>query len=356
MNTPFLQLLITNLKEFFREPGAWFWALLFPILMSGGLGLAFTEKGELIQSVAIVMDSNEKEIQTKLEPDGAGWKKKIGNKTLGYTTYKFLPATWNEAIVLLKKGKVDLIVRKTADSTNYHFDPLNPEAQLAYIQLSGILEGKSVEYNEASIRPLTQKGTRYIDFLIPGLMTMGIMMSCLWGTSYGLIDKRSKKLLRRMVATPMKKSTFLLSIISARLLLTTIECTILLLFAFLAFDIQIQGTIIGLVLMFISGNIIFNGIGIILGSRTGNVMVGNGIINAVVLPMMILSGIFFSYQNFPDWAVKIIKLFPLTLLADTCRSIFNEGIGLSEVLLPFSILSGVGLLFMAIGLKIFRWY
>lgn len=357
MKSPFFQLLKVFIKEFFRDPGAWFWAILFPVLMAGGLGLAFTEKGERVQTVGVVSPDNGNAITLMLgrQDDGA-WQKRIGNEKLGYTTYKLIPVSWEEAITQLKKGKVNLIIRHENDSIIYYFDPLNPEAQLTYIQLSGVLEGKSIAYNESNIHPLTQQGTRYIDFLVPGLIAMGVMMSSLWGTSYGLIDKRSKKLLRRMVATPMRKFTFMTALLTSRFFLTTIESVILLLFAFVAFDIVIQGSIVGLILIFIAGNIIFNGIAVLLGSRTGNTQVGNGIINAVVLPMMVLSGIFFSYHNFPAWAVSIIKLFPLTLLADTIRSIFNEGMTLTEVMLPFTILCSVGIFCIIIGVRIFKWY
>jgi len=185
---------------------------------------------------------------------------------------------------------------------------------------------------------------------------MNVMMSCMWGISYGIIDRRSKKLLRRMVATPMKKSYFLLSLFTVRFAMNFIESGLLVLFAWLAFDIKIQGNAAALLTIFLAGNFAFAGIAIFASSYTANTEVGNGLINAVVMPMMVLSGVFFSYHNFPDWSITVIQKLPLTMLADGIRSIFNEGAGFGDVFLPFGVLTAIGVLFFSLGLKIFRWH
>jgi ABC-type multidrug transport system permease subunit len=178
----------------------------------------------------------------------------------------------------------------------------------------------------------------------------------MWGISYGIIEKRSKKLLRRLVATPMKKSHFLIALITVRVTMNFIEALALIFFALLAFNLTIQGSISALILLFIAGNIAFAGIAVFVSSHTSNTEVGNGLINAVVMPMMVLSGIFFSYQNFPDWSINVIKMLPLTMLTDGIRSIFNEGAGYNEIALPFLVLSATGILFFGAGLKIFKWH
>ena len=185
---------------------------------------------------------------------------------------------------------------------------------------------------------------------------MGMMMSSIWGLGYGIIENRSKKLLRRMIATPMKKSYFLISLISVRSIMNLIEAGLLFLFSYLVFGITIQGSILALFLIFIAGNVGFAGIAILTSSRTGNPEVGNGLINAISTPMIVLSGIFFSYHNFPDWAVGFIKILPLTLLADGIRSIFIEGAGLPDVIVPFFALLITGVACFYIGLKLFKWY
>jgi ABC-type multidrug transport system permease subunit len=165
-----------------------------------------------------------------------------------------------------------------------------------------------------------------------------------------------KKLLRRMVATPMRKRDFLLSNLITRTLIGAFETIVLLLFAFLYFSISLEGSILAFVLVYFAGIMAFAGIAIVVSSRTANSQIGNGLINAVSLPMMILSGIFFSYHNFPDWCIPFIKYVPLTLLADSIRGIFIEGAGLSDIIIPAVVLAATGVVTFFTGLKMYKWY
>jgi ABC-2 type transport system permease protein len=368
-----IQLTLAHFKEIIREPGVIFWGIVFPILMALGLGIAFTKKGEQVRTVAIINQAGQSESllkeldrlfkhQGKILPAGDhlpfNYEFTLVNEKTGNIIFRFTFTDWQDAMILLKRGNIDLILEIDSGKLTYHFDPMKPEAQLLYFQLSKFLNSQSQATSEAAeeITPLTLAGTRYIDFLIPGLIAMGIMMSCLWGISYGIIDKRSKKLLRRMIATPMKRSFFLISLITVRMGMNFLEAALLFLFAWLFFNISIQGNILALAAMFITGNIAFSGIAILASCRTANTEIGNGLINAVVLPMTVLSGIFFSYHNFPEWSIPFIQKLPLTMLADGIRSIFNEGAGIKDIFWPSIILSVIGILFFSAGLKIFKWY
>ena len=369
------QLISALFREIIREPGVLFWGILFPILMSLGLGLAFTKKTDVIRKVAIINITenspagseksavasflqNNCEKSTSRETDKWKWKYTIKDEKLGNSVFLFYDMKWDDAVRFLKRGTINVLLLGMKDSVEYHFDPMNPDAQLTYLKLSTIVGKGSVQpvHSDSEIKPLTVTGTRYIDFLVPGLITMGVMMSSMWGISYGIIEKRSKKLLRRLVATPMKKSHFLIALITVRIVMNFIESLVLFLFALFAFKMSIQGNISALILMFLAGNIAFAGIAVFVSSHTSNTEVGNGLINFVVFPMMVLSGIFFSYQNFPDWSLPFIKNLPLTMLTDGIRSIFNEGAGYHEVTIPILILLAIGSLFFSVGLKIFKWH
>jgi len=367
------QLIKAHFKELIREPGVLFWGIVFPILMSLGLGVAFTQKTDVVRKVAVIekengvitaslktdsIFNNQAQLISEISRDSFNYSLTIPDEQLGNTTFLFRKTNWQEALLLLKRGKINLILREKDGKTEYHFDPLNPDAQLSYIKLSALLGKSEISpvNDVGTIKPLTLTGTRYIDFLVPGLIAMNVMMSCMWGISYGIIDRRSKKLLRRMVATPMKKSYFLLSLFTVRFAMNFIESGLLVLFAWLAFDIKIQGNSAALLTIFLAGNFAFAGIAIFASSYTANTEVGNGLINAVVMPMMVLSGVFFSYHNFPDWSITVIQKLPLTMLADGIRSIFNEGAGFGDVFLPFGVLTAIGVLFFSLGLKIFRWH
>jgi ABC-2 type transport system permease protein len=369
------QLTSALFMEIIREPGVLFWGILFPILMSLGLGLAFTRKTDVIRKVAVINETGRAEnvagnsdvsyfLQNKCEKNTSQkngtwqWKYSIKDEKLGNSIFLFYEMKWNEAMKFLKRGTINVLLLELNDSVEYHFDPLNPDAQLTYLKLSNIIgKGETIPLQSSTaVRPLTVTGTRYIDFLVPGLITMGVMMSSMWGISYGIIEKRSKKLLRRLVATPMKKSHFLVALITVRVIMNFIESLVLFLFSLFTFKLTIQGDISALFLIYIAGNISFAGIAVFVSSNTSNTEVGNGLINFVVFPMMVLSGIFFSYQNFPDWSHPLIKYLPLTMLTDGIRSIFNEGAGYHEVAMPILILTATGVLLFSAGLKVFKWH
>jgi len=368
-------LIIALFREIIREPGVLFWGILFPILMSLGLGLAFTKKADVTRKVAVINKVDglsgpsansiltgflEKscEKNPSVIKESWIWKYTIKDAKLGNSIFLIYNMKWDEAMTLLKRGTINVLLVGLNNSVEYHFDPMNPDAQLTFLKLSSVIGKGEVEpvQSNSEIKPLTVKGTRYIDFLVPGLMTMGIMMSSMWGISYGIIEKRSKKLLRRLIATPMRKSYFLIALITVRIIMNFIESGALFIFALLAFKMTIQGNISALILVFLAGNIAFAGLAILISSHTSNTEVGNGLINFVVMPMMILSGIFFSYQNFPEWSLPVIRKLPLTILTDGARSIFNEGAGYHDVALPILILLAVGILFFSVGLKIFKWH
>ncbi|HEX2921022.1 MAG TPA: ABC transporter permease [Bacteroidales bacterium] len=365
------QLIMALFREIIREPGVLFWGIVFPILMSLGLGLAFTQKGEIIRKIGLVTDSDiyanstineflENRAEKNSTDEDNTWKYRyvIKDKKLGNSVFLLYESEWEEAMKLLKRGTMNLLIGAKGDSVEYHFDPMNSDAELTYLKLSSVIEKgelpKAISGSE--IKPLTITGTRYIDFLVPGLITMGVMMSCMWGISYGIIEKRSKKLLRRLVATPMKKSHFLIALITVRVFMNIIESLVLLIFAIFAFKMTIQGDITALILLYLAGNLAFAGIAVFASSHTSNTEVGNGIINFVVMPMMILSGIFFSYQNFPEWSHGVIRVLPLTTMTDSLRSIFNEGSGLVDTIVPILILTATGVTFFLAGLKIFKWH
>jgi len=362
-------LIRAHFLEILREPAVLFWGIIFPILMAWGLGIAFTKKTDVVRKVAIVryIGDEHKNVQgsklfdflrDKATKKGNDYVVDMKNRKLGNLSISFAETSWSEAYKLLKKGNISIIIEDHADDIKYHFDPANSEALSLYQQISTLFKYGTEQYasNEEEIKPLTILGTRYIDFLIPGLIAMGIMMSCTWGISYTLIDRRSKKLLRRMVATPMKKANLLMALMTARFTMNLVEGLVLFLFAWLYFDIKIQGSLLALGAIFIAGNMAFSGIAVLTSSHTANPEVGNGIINAIVTPMMVLSGIFFSYHNFPDWSIPIIRNLPLTILADTVRSVFNESVSLMNIYREVLILAATGIVCFIAGLKIFKWY
>jgi ABC-2 type transport system permease protein len=324
MNSAFLNLVLMQFKEFIREPETLFWSLIFPIGLSGVLGLAFSRQGELVSNVAVIdnqyrPDHAQLEVLLTAEPDSI-----LANP------FAYQPMPEAEAFTALRRGEISVIIEPRANNQlTYHFDPDSETAKVQYLTLNQRLNQAALP--QPDIRPVRTRGSRYIDFLVPGLIALGLMNSCIWGIGWNLIEWRIKKLLRRMVASPMKKANFLLAQFTSRLALTLTESSCVWLFAYLFFDFRLQGNFITALLIILAGNVAFGGIAILVASRPQKTQVGSGVVNMVTLSMMILSGVFFSYTNFPAAVAGIIRFLPLTLLADSLRAVFNEGASILEV-------------------------
>ena len=345
MNNQLLNLIAVQFKAFLREPAVIFWSVIFPLAIAGVLGIAFSQPEETTRKVAVIKNeyvANSQNLQ-RLQQDTD-------------TQFAFFHASFDTVQLQMKRGEVNLFIEVgPEDSLIFNFDPKNTEGRMAYLLLENKLLN-AAQSSPTAMRPVTTVGSRYIDFLIPGLIALGIMNSCIWGIGWNLIEYRIKKLMRRMVATPMKRTYFLLAKIISRAVLCSIEAILLFFFAYFVFGVTMQGSLFAFILVFLAGIMAFAGIAVVASSRVSNNQEANGIINAVVLPMTILSGIFFSYRGFPDWAVAIIEKLPLTMLSDAIRAIFNEGAGLQDVIGQIIGLVLIGFITLALGLRIYKWY
>ncbi len=361
------QLIIIHLKELIREPGVIFWGIGFPLLIAWGLGIAFSRESTTETKIPILSYSSDSKLtgfisenasESWLSDSVFSYNVSIDDEVFGKNIYHFIPLSKEKAITGMKKGKYPLMLEPSKDSIYYHLDPSNPDARLLQLQLSSLFDQQKSDkkLTGKNIIKLEMQGTRYIDFLVPGLIGMTIMMACMWGISYTIIERRKGNMLRRMVATPLKKRNLLIAHMSARLSMNFLEALILVIFARYYFDLKVQGSWLALFLVFIAGNIAFTGIAFLLSSRTSNTEIGNAFVNLVTMPMLILSGIFFSYQNFPDWAIPFIEKLPLTMMADSFRSIINEGATLPDVMDNFLILGIGGVITFFVGLRVFKWY
>ncbi len=340
----FLALMQMHMKKFFKEPAVIFWALIFPIAMSWLLGMAFGTKTSPTCSVGVLASSHSQW--------PSYFETLVHKKTPVKAKVIFHFFNEAQATTALKRGSILLYLDPKKDPWVYSFDLKNTEAMQAYLLLE---QYHQYQPCDSRIIPLSSLGSRYIDFLVPGLMAMGILSSCLWGIGWSLIDLRMKKMLRRMGATPMPKWLFMVSHIVARLFFSGIEMVMLYLFAHGVFGMVMQGSFAGFLVLFFAGNICFSGIAILMAIRADNATVGNGLLNAVMMPMLFLSGIFFSYTNYPGWMHPLIKALPLTLLADGFRHILNEGFLLASILPTAGFLLLYGIVAMALGIKWFKW-
>jgi ABC-2 type transport system permease protein len=240
---------------------------------------------------------------------------------------------------------------------SYEFDPTRPESRSARLLADQAVQQAYGRRDAAVVgeHAVTEPGGRYIDFLIPGLIGMNLMGSGMWGVGYAIVNARNRKLLKRFVATPMRRSHFLWSFVLSRLLYLVPEVAVLVAFAWLVFDVTVQGSIGGVALMSIAGAVTFSGLGLLVGARTESFEVASGWMNFVMLPMWLLSGSFFSYERFPSFTHPLIKVLPLTAVNDGLRALMSDGAEFWTVWPEFAVLVLWGVITFGLALRLFKW-
>jgi ABC-type multidrug transport system permease subunit len=340
-SSPLFQLTLWRLREFLREPEAVFWVFAFPVVLALALGLAFRNKGPEQVQVGVV--------------EGAG---AAGTSAALEAHPSLVPHVLDpvEAARQLRTGRVSIVVLP-GDPVVIRFDSARAESQLARIAVTDALQEAAGRRDVAEIREqrVTDVGSRYIDFLIPGLLGMNIMGTGMWGVGFAVVKARSGRLLKRFLASPMLRSHYLLSHMLARLVFLGLEVGALLLFAGLVFGVPVRGSWITLSLVVLLGATSFSGLGLLVASRARTIEGVSGLMNLVMVPMWILSGVFFSSANFPDVMQPIIKALPLTALNDALRAVMIDGAPLTSSLALLGIVAAWGAVAFGTALRIFRW-
>ena len=347
-------------RIFSREPAALFWAYGFPVVLALALGVAFRNRPPEPVEVAV-----------EASPGNEVWRDALATNSQVHV--RWLGS--REAHEALRVGKVSVVVGRqqsgaTPASPNdtprvaatdsariYQFDPTRPESRMARVVVDDALQHAEGRNDPTLVRDqlVTEPGSRYIDFLIPGLLGFNLMSSGLWGVGFVIVDMRVRKLIKRLMATPMSRTHFLLSFVMVRAFFLLGELPILLGFAYWVFDVPIRGSVPLIAGLSILGTLMFAGIGLLIGSRAQNTHTIAGLVNLVSLPMLVTSGVFFSAARFPDAVQPIIRLLPLTALNDAVRTVMLDGAGLGAVATQIGIMLAWGLISFVLALRMFRW-
>jgi ABC-type multidrug transport system permease subunit len=342
----YVNLLMAREKEMWREPEVIFWVFAFPILLALGLGIAFRNKPAEVHRAAIVDGTGAARILELLQ--ASGQRRSLRADVLSEA------AAFNQ----FRLGKYDLVVLPQPNGgLEYRYDPARPESVLTRSTLNDALQAAAGRKDAlpTSEKTSSEPGARYIDFLIPGLLGMNLMNSGMWGVGFALVEMRQRKLLKRFVATPMRRSDFLLALASSRLLLMLIELAVLLGFGILAFQMRLMGSWASVILISAVGALCFGGLGLLTASRAQKIETVSGLINVVMMPMWLLSGVFFSYERFPAILLPFIKALPLTALNDALRATILEGATLAAQGTHLLVLLLWGGLSYLLALRWFRW-
>jgi ABC-type polysaccharide/polyol phosphate export permease len=338
---PLVELTLARLREFVREPEALFWSFFFPIVMSVAMAIAFPAQGSQPVRVGVPPGAAADILRKTLASDPA-------------VVVRDVPA--DEELGQLREGDVHVIVRPGHPPT-YRFDPDRAESRIARLVVDDVLKraaGRSDPWR-AQEDAVVIPGSRYVDWLIPGIVALGIMNNSMWSIGFMTVQMRLRKLLKRLAASPMRKWEFLLAQLQARLLFLGPEVAVPLIFGAFAFGMPVRGSILSVALVALGGALAFGSIGLLVGSRVRTLEAVSGLMNLMMVPMWVLSGVFFSSSNFPDAIQPVIRALPLTALVDALRAVVLEGATLGGIRVELATLAAWTIVPFAIGLRIFKW-
>lgn len=338
---PLVELTLARLRELTREPEALFWAFVFPILMSVAMAIAFPSSSSKPVAVGVLRGADAE----ALRAPGAG-SPNLEVKVLQ-------PGTEMRA---LRDGVVDLIVVGGTPPV-YRYDPAREESRAARLVVDDALKRAAGRQDPwiAREEKVEVPGSRYVDWLLPGLVGMGILATSVWGIAFSVVQARMRKLLKRLVASPMLKSQYLLAQILARMLFLLPEVAVPLLFGYFVIGMPLRGSLVSVAVVSVVGALSCGGLGLLASSRLKTFEAVSGLVNLIVLPMWIASGVFFSAARFPAVVQPFVQALPLTALVDALRGVILEGASLRGVAGELGILAVWGIVPFAIALKIFRW-
>lgn len=338
---PLVELTLARLREFVREPEALFWAFLFPIVMAVALAVAFPASASRPVVVGIG------------EGPQADAARRVLSAVQGITVREVTPRDEPRAI---REGEVHVVLIPT-EPPAYRFDPARDESRVARLVVDEALKRAAGRRDPWTAReePVAVAGSRYVDWLIPGIVGMGIMSTGMWGIGFSIVQARIRKLLKRLVASPMRKREYLIAQMLARLVFLAPEVAVPLVFGALALGMPIHGSVGAIATVCLLGALSFTALGLLTASRPRTFEAISGILNLTMLPMWVLSGVFFSASHFPDALQPLIQALPLTALIDALRAVVLEGATLIDVRGELALLSVWGIVPFAVALRVFRW-
>jgi ABC-2 type transport system permease protein len=338
---PLAELTLARVRELTREPEAVFWVFVFPILLTAILGLAFRSRPPEALPVAVVAGplADARLAALAKQPD-------LQANILSEA----------EARQALVRGRVVLVV-SSAETPVYAYDPTQPESRAARLAVDAALQqaaGRADAFTAGNAQ-VTEPGSRYVDFLVPGLLGMNLMGTGMWGIGFSLVVARNGNLLKRLVAAPVRKSHLLGAQLTSRLIFLIPEAGALLLFAYFGLGVPFRGSLLLLAVISLLGALAFSGLGLLVAARPRTIEGVSGLMNLAMVPMWIFSGIFFSTERFPAAIQPFVQALPLTALNDALRGVMLQGTGLVELLPEFAVLAVWGTLSFVLALKFFRW-
>ena len=329
----FLALLSTRNKEFLRDRSSVSWNIIMPVLIV--LGFAFTFTGDFADQYKVGIANN-----TGKDP---------GLNAFRQTKYiEFIPINdVNKAIVKVERHQLDMLI-----DANTHRYWVNNESPKGYL-VEKIMRDSL--HDDLQKQVVTGKQIRYVDWVIPGILSMNMMFSALFGVGYVIVRYRKNGMLKRLQATPVTAFEYLGAQIVSRLLLIMVITIFIFYGTNLIIGYAMYGSHLNLFLVFALGAINLISLGLIVAARARSEETAGGLLNLLSWPMMFLSGVWFSLEGTNPIMQKIAEALPLTHITAAARAIMIDGAGLGDVSYHLIVLLVQTVIFLIIGALLFRW-
>ena len=332
----FLALLHARNKEFLRDRGTLAWNFAFPFMVIIGLALVFSGPERDLYKVGLVQGSAPpaETIRAFLKTDYVG----------------FVPiSTLDDALEKVRRHQLDMVL-DTRGEPRFWINGSNPRGYVLEKVLQGAGRGEAI-HKEV----LTGREIRYIDWLLPGVLAMNMMFSCLFGVGYVIVRYRKGGILRRLRVTPVRAAHFLSAQVASRLLLVLFVTIVLFVGTDLILDFYVVGSLFDLFVVFTLGGVCLISLGLLIAARTASQELAGGLLNLATWPMMFLSGVWFSLEGANPWLVRAAQLLPLTHMIDAARAVMVDGATLLDVSPQLGLLTALSFVFLGMGSALFRW-
>lgn len=331
--------------EFIRDRSTLVWNLVLPIALVVGLAVLFSGDGQPLFKVAVIAD--QRIVDTDRAAAYAALHPFLGTRYVNY----YQPDSSEREQVIGKVGRhqVDMLVDLRAGQLHYWVNDESPKGY--FLQL--ILQGSG----GVKLSQQTAEGeqVRYVDWVVPGILGMNIMFSCLFGVGFVIVRYRKNGYLKRLMATPLTASEFLLSQVLSRLVLVVAVTSVVFVGTNLLLDFTMEGSYLSLLLVLVIGTFSLISLGLLVAARVSSEELAGGLLNLLTWPMMLLSGVWFSMEGTHAFLQAISQLSPLTHMLTAARSIMLDGDGVLDVLPHLFILVATAVVFLALGAYSFKW-
>ncbi|MEM9172506.1 MAG: ABC transporter permease, partial [Pseudomonadota bacterium] len=318
--------------EFIRDRSSFAWNIIMPVALVFGMALIFSGEDRTQFTVGV------------LDADTLTRHAFAETRFINFVSYDNEQTAFDR----LSRHSLDLIVRD-AKPLQYWVNPESPQGYIVERLLLASDNGSAVR------NVVSGDAVRYVDWLLPGILGMNMMFSCLFGVGYVVVRYRKNGFLKRLKATPLRALEFVIAQVASRLLLILILTSAVYTALSMTLGTRMEGSYLALFLIALVGCIALISLGLMVAARVTSEELAGGLLNLLTWPMMLLSGVWFSLEGSAAWIQQVAQASPLTQMLTAARSIMLDGAGLADVLPQLVWLVAMSVVFMAMGAWLFRW-